>query len=403
MMLPLEGVRIVAVEQYGAGPFSTMQLADLGAEVVKVENIAEGGDVGRLRAPPEGPASRGRQPLLPGVQPQQAVDRARPQAGGRPGGAAPISCAPPTGCSNNLRGDRPAQLGLTWEALKAVNPAIVCVHLSAYGRDGPRAAWPGYDYLMQAEAGYLSVTGEPGAPPARMGLSMVDLATGVQAALAMTAGILAARAERHGPGPRRLALRRGHVQPRLPRLLVSDRGHRPGPRAALLAPEPHALATLPHGRRLAVRHVQQGEVLGRTGGRARPEAGMEGRPALPQTSPPASTNAGAGDGGARRGAVREDDGGMAGGALQGRVPVAPVHDIASRHGCALPRPKPRAISGWTIPSGRRVGSVGPADPHGRSRRPPGPRRPWAPMRTMCWAGLGYSPGEVAALRAAKII
>src|SRR3546814_8094361 len=61
-------------------------------------------------------------------------------------------------------------------------------------RSGERAAWPGYDYLMQAEAGYLSVTGEPGGPPARMGLSLVDLSTGLQAAIAMLSGIVEARA-----------------------------------------------------------------------------------------------------------------------------------------------------------------------------------------------------------------
>ena len=56
---------------------------------------------------------------------------------------------------NNLRGDLPGKLGLTYDDLKAVNPRLVCVHLSAYGRTGERAAWPGYDYLMQAECGYL--------------------------------------------------------------------------------------------------------------------------------------------------------------------------------------------------------------------------------------------------------
>ena len=66
---------------------------------------------------------------------------------------------------NNLRGDVPVKLGLTYETLKKVKPALVCAHLSAYGRDNDRAAWPGYDFLMQAEAGYFAVTGEPGGPP----------------------------------------------------------------------------------------------------------------------------------------------------------------------------------------------------------------------------------------------
>src|SRR5690349_24494637 len=70
--------------------------------------------------------------------------------------------------------------------------------LSAYGRDGSRASWPGYDYLMQAEAGYLSLTGEPDGPPSRMGLSIVDLMTGLNAAFAMVSGVLSARATGKG-------------------------------------------------------------------------------------------------------------------------------------------------------------------------------------------------------------
>jgi crotonobetainyl-CoA:carnitine CoA-transferase CaiB-like acyl-CoA transferase len=80
--------------------------------------------------------------------------------------------------ANNLRGDLPSKLGLTYEALKDANPAIVCAHLSAYGRDNERAARPGYDFLLQAEAGYCAVTGSPGGEPTRMGLSMVDFMTG---------------------------------------------------------------------------------------------------------------------------------------------------------------------------------------------------------------------------------
>ncbi|HEX3881796.1 MAG TPA: CoA transferase, partial [Stellaceae bacterium] len=102
------------------------------------------------------------------------------------------------GLLDNLRGDLPRKLGLNYTALKDVNPKIVCAHLSAYGREGSRADWPGYDYLMQAEAGYLAVTGEPDGPPARMGLSLVDLMTGVYAAFALVSGVLAARTSGEG-------------------------------------------------------------------------------------------------------------------------------------------------------------------------------------------------------------
>jgi crotonobetainyl-CoA:carnitine CoA-transferase CaiB-like acyl-CoA transferase len=191
MSLPLQGMRILAIEQYGAGPFSTQHLADLGAEVIKIENPHDGGDVGRAVGPHYfGPGDShfyqafnrnkksirldlkkdaGREVLHKLVEHADAV-------------------------FNNLRGDLPTKLGLDYDSLKHIRKDIVCVHLSAYGREGERAAWPGYDYLMQAEAGYLSLTGEPDGPPSRFGLSMIDLMTGTTAALGLVSGVLGARA-----------------------------------------------------------------------------------------------------------------------------------------------------------------------------------------------------------------
>jgi crotonobetainyl-CoA:carnitine CoA-transferase CaiB-like acyl-CoA transferase len=93
---------------------------------------------------------------------------------------------------NNLRGDQADKLGLTHQALAAINPRIVCAHLSAYGRDNERAAWPGYDYLMQAEAGFMHLTGEPDGPPTRMGLSVVDYISGVTLAVGLLAALVGA-------------------------------------------------------------------------------------------------------------------------------------------------------------------------------------------------------------------
>ncbi len=93
---------------------------------------------------------------------------------------------------NNLRGDQPAKLRITYADLQAANPRLVCAHLSGYGRTGPRAGWPAYDYLAQAEAGYLHLTGEPDAPPTRMGLSIIDYMSGVTMAYALTAALLGA-------------------------------------------------------------------------------------------------------------------------------------------------------------------------------------------------------------------
>ena len=188
--LPLSGLRVLAVEQYGAGPFGTSYLADLGAEVIKIENHKDGGDVGRHVGPHFFGAddshfyqtfNRNKKSLTLDLKhPQgQAVFR--------------TLVATADAVLDNLRGDLPAKLGLTYDALKAANPKIVCAHLSAYGRQGSRTAWPGYDYLMQAEAGHLMLTGEPDGPPTRYGLSIVDLMTGLAAAFGLLAGVTKAR------------------------------------------------------------------------------------------------------------------------------------------------------------------------------------------------------------------
>lgn len=186
----LAGVRILSVEQYGAGPYGTQLLADLGAEVVKIENRDTGGDVSRMVGPytlGDGDSqfyqsfSRGKRSICLNLK--SSAGRARFEA------LVPQFDA----VANNLRGDQPAKLRLRYEDLKDLKAGIVCAHLSAYGRDNDRAAWPGYDYLMQAECGFLSLTGEPDGPPARFGLSMVDFMTGSLMALSLVSGVMSAR------------------------------------------------------------------------------------------------------------------------------------------------------------------------------------------------------------------
>ena len=192
--LPLAGVRVIAVEQYGAGPFGTMYLADLGAEVIKVEPPGVG-DVSRAVGPHflgHGDShffqtfNRNKRSIALDLKTRDGRD------------VFLRLVATAEGVLNNLRGDQPGKLGLTYPELRQTNPRIVCAHLSAYGRDGERASWPGYDFLMQAEAGYFSLTGDPDGPPARVGLSLVDYITGVIAALALVSGIVSARATGQG-------------------------------------------------------------------------------------------------------------------------------------------------------------------------------------------------------------
>jgi len=190
MTLPLEGVKIIAVEQYGAGPFGTQHLADLGAEVIKIENQKDGGDVGRQVGPYYfGPQDSHFFQSFNRNKKSMTLDLKQPE------GQAVFHdlIKKADGVIHNLRGDLPKKLGITYDHLKGHNPAIVCAHLTAYGRSGSRAAWPGYDYLVQAEAGYLSVTGEPEGMPTRFGISIVDMMTGVTAVFGLVAGILGAR------------------------------------------------------------------------------------------------------------------------------------------------------------------------------------------------------------------
>jgi crotonobetainyl-CoA:carnitine CoA-transferase CaiB-like acyl-CoA transferase len=94
---------------------------------------------------------------------------------------------------SNLRGDANARLRLRYADLAPINPRIVCCALTAYPVDGPRASDPGYDYLVQGLAGWMSITGEPDAPPTKTGPSVVDYTAGINAALALVAAIHAAR------------------------------------------------------------------------------------------------------------------------------------------------------------------------------------------------------------------
>lgn len=193
-MLPLDGVRVLALEQFGAGPWGTLQLADLGAGVIKVEDPASGGDVGR-HVPPfqEGEDSlffetfnRNKRSI--------SLDLRRPEA--RPVLEDLVRSVDVV--YSNLRGDQPERLRIRYDDLRGVNPRIVCCSLSGFGMSGPRAAEGGYDYVIQGLAGWMSLTGEPTGPPTKSGLSLVDLSGGYVAALAVLAGLF--RAQRSGIG-----------------------------------------------------------------------------------------------------------------------------------------------------------------------------------------------------------
>ena len=187
MNLPLQGIRVLAIEQFGAGPYGSMYLADLGAEVIKIESRQTGGDPARTTGA-----------VLLGDD-----DSAYFQAFNLNKKSVTLNLKSDEGKElfhelvktadvvwNNLRGSQPQKLGLDYASLKHIKSDIICTHISAYGRDNDRADWPGYDYLMQSECGFLQLTGEPDSPPARFGLSMIDFMTGTVAGMGCLAALI---------------------------------------------------------------------------------------------------------------------------------------------------------------------------------------------------------------------
>ncbi|MCU1583467.1 MAG: putative CoA-transferase family protein [Microbacteriaceae bacterium] len=188
-MKPLQDVRIISLEQYGAGPFGSLQLADLGADVIKIEDPSSGGDIGRYVVPM-----------------QDGEDSLFFETFNRNKRSINLDITTPAGRAvfedlvkvsdivySNLRGDVPAKLGIRYEDLKHLNPAIVCCSLSGFGMTGPRSAEPGYDYVLQGMAGWMDLTGEPDGPPTKSGLSVVDYSGGLVAAISILAALHAAR------------------------------------------------------------------------------------------------------------------------------------------------------------------------------------------------------------------
>src|SRR5262245_55007389 len=163
-----------------------MLLSDLGADIIKVEDPTTRGDEAR-KVPPFADAA--------------AHDGLYYQSLNRGARSLTLDLRVPEGRAllhrlvgrvdavyNNLRGDLPGKLGLDYAALGKVNPRIVCCSLSGFGRTGPRAGDPGYDYLLQAYAGFMSVSGEPNGPPTKCGVSIVDFSGGILSALALMIG-----------------------------------------------------------------------------------------------------------------------------------------------------------------------------------------------------------------------
>ncbi|NHD19524.1 MULTISPECIES: CoA transferase [unclassified Actinopolyspora] len=187
----LRGLRVLDLSRILSGPFATMTLADLGADVIKVENEHTGDDTRSWGPPYLGDTAsyflsvnrnkRGLAVDLKSEEGNAVVQRLARSA---------------DVIVENFRPGTAARLGLGYEQVAADNPGIVYASISGYGQTGPYSQEPGYDAIAQAVSGMMSVTGQQHGPPARVGVSSADLAAGMWA----TIGILAALRERERTG-----------------------------------------------------------------------------------------------------------------------------------------------------------------------------------------------------------
>ncbi|MHB9061857.1 MAG: CaiB/BaiF CoA transferase family protein [Desulfobacteria bacterium] len=181
---PLEGVRILDLSRVLAGPFCTMILGDLGAEVIKVERPA-GGDDTREWGPPFASGESAYYLCVNRNKKSVALDLKSPK-----GIAAVRALAARSDVViENFRVGVADKLGLGYDALAEGNPGLVYCSVTGYGQTGPYRDLPGYDFIAQAMSGLMSVTGEPGGEPMKLGVATVDLTTGMYAAVAILAAL----------------------------------------------------------------------------------------------------------------------------------------------------------------------------------------------------------------------
>lgn len=200
---PLSGVRVLDLSRVLAGPWATQTLADLGAEVIKIERPGEGDDT-RHWGPPFTTTTEGAK-----------GDAAYFMCANRGKKSVELDIASPDGAEavrrlaatcdvvvENFKTGGLKKYGLDYAGLSAVNPRLVYCSITGFGQDGPDAHRAGYDYMIQAMGGLMSITGQPdgapGAEPMKVGVAVVDLFTGLYASNAILAALMHARATGEG-------------------------------------------------------------------------------------------------------------------------------------------------------------------------------------------------------------
>jgi crotonobetainyl-CoA:carnitine CoA-transferase CaiB-like acyl-CoA transferase len=187
---PLSGITVLDLTRVVSGPYATQILADLGARIIKIEALGNGDETRML-----GPRVGGESAMFLGLnrgKESVAVDLRTPGGSG-------VLCDLVRYADVVVENFRPgvaARLGCDYARLQELNPRVVACSISGYGQDGPGAGRPAYDVIIQAIGGGMSLTGEPGQPPVRMGLPIADLSGGLFAVI----GILAALHERDVTG-----------------------------------------------------------------------------------------------------------------------------------------------------------------------------------------------------------
>lgn len=184
-MRPLQGIRVIDLTRILSGPYCTMTLADLGADVIKVEPPA--GDETRRWGPP---FVRGESTyfLSANRSKRGIVLDLKSAAGAR---ALWDLIATADVVAENLRPGTLERLGCGWDAMHARHPRVILVSISGYGLSGPWASRPGYDLIAQGEGGLMYTTGEPGGPPVKAGFSVADIGAGMWAVIGTLAALRA--------------------------------------------------------------------------------------------------------------------------------------------------------------------------------------------------------------------
>jgi formyl-CoA transferase len=192
---PLDGVRVLDLTRVVAGPYCSMFLGDLGAEVVKVEQPGTGDDTRGWGPPFAGGESayylcinRNKKSLALDLKSPRAVELLRELAK-----VADVII-------ENFRPGTMERLGLSEKELRQLNPRLIYASLTGFGADGPMSDWPGYDLIVQAWGGLMSITGTPDGEPVKVGVAIIDLVAGLMLGKAITAALFAR--EKIGVGQR---------------------------------------------------------------------------------------------------------------------------------------------------------------------------------------------------------